>query len=71
MLFDVVARQSGNTVQFPLEIEEQSGETDEMAVYKSARQKAQQCARTIFEFKGVGQDPIITVKQAKEQAVGG
>lgn len=70
MLFDVVAKQYGNTVQFPLEIEPMAEETDEMAVYKSARQKAQQNARTIFEFKGVGQEPTITVKQAKEQVIG-
>lgn len=69
MLFDVVAKQYGDSVTFELEVDEKPEESDEIAVYKSARQKAKEHARTIFDYRGTGAEPTISVKKQKEQVV--
>jgi hypothetical protein len=69
MLFKGVAKQYKDTVKFTLEIDEKPGETNESAVYKDARIKAKEYARDIFGYKGVGEDPSVSIEEAKEQVV--
>ena len=70
MLFDVNAKCYGDQVKFQLEIEDKPNETDELAIYRNARQKAKEQARVIFDYKSTGEDPTVALQASKDQAVG-
>lgn len=69
VLFDVTARQYGNSVSYDVEVLPET--SDEAEPYKLALAAAKRQAAVIFDYKGIGDEPRVTVKQAKEQAVGG
>lgn len=66
MLFDVSAKQYGDQVKFPIEVQDVA---DEAVLYKKARLEAKRKAREIFDYQGTGDDPTVSVKQAKDQVV--
>lgn len=55
--FIAVARQYGDSVQFPLEADD----------IKDARIFAKTEARRIFDYKGQGDDPSVSVRQVQEK----
>jgi hypothetical protein len=68
MLFDVSAKQYGDQVKFPIEIQDPM-EPDNTELFKQARLEAKRQARLIFDYQGTGDDPTVSVKQAKDQVV--
>lgn len=69
MLFDVSAKQYGDQVKFPIEVQDELNNPDEAVLYKKARLEAKRKAREIFDYQGTGDDPTVSVKQAKDQVV--
>ena len=69
MLFDVTGKRNGDSIHFQIEVEDNPNDKDEMGIYRKAHIKAKENARAVFDFKGEGDDPTVSVKPSKEQGV--